>query len=434
MNKIYLDKLVDYCQITYHNNPTIYNQNAKKINFLDEIKRIKYNTSLNEKGINLKYNFIELCNFFETMRYNELILLSPISFNLDDIKEIKSSVSKEWYSLLNSLLLLLHDTYINQSNIIKKEILDIANGMYLKKIKKISKIDNEILDAVSNLSSINIIILKKEHNILEIKKIINNKNIVNNKFIVLIYNSEEHEYYPVYNFDTKFYYESDIFINELLKINNKDDQDNNVDEKNSFDEEEKQNKDENKKNMNKEEKKDINKEEKKDINKEEKNKKNNKEDNKYELNDNIISKNIVKKTDELYEEVQTVEDYTLYVSEAVEKTPIKSKKVIENNSDNKKKKNSKNIFIKENSCEEKEDIKKEVNDSKNESIFNKTEILDLVELKKRIENIKLTTKLEEIQEIAIKMNISIVGGSTKEGKPKNKTKIELLKDIKLLLN
>ena len=30
MNKIYLDKLVDYCQITYHNNPTIYNQNAKK--------------------------------------------------------------------------------------------------------------------------------------------------------------------------------------------------------------------------------------------------------------------------------------------------------------------------------------------------------------------------------------------------------------------
>ena len=32
------------------------------------------------------------------------------------------------------------------------------------------------------------------------------------------------------------------------------------------------------------------------------------------------------------------------------------------------------------------------------------------------------------------MNINIVGGSTKEGKPKNKTKIELLKDIKLLLN
>ena len=96
-----------------------------------------------------------------------------------------------------------------------------------------------------------------------------------------------------------------------------------------------------------------------------------------------------------------------------------------------KKKNSKNIFIKENSCDDKEEIKKEVNDSKNESIFNKTELLDIVELKKRIENIKSTTKLEEIQEIAIKMGINIVGGSTKEGKPKNKTKIELLKEIKL---
>ena len=172
MNKIYLDKLVDYCQITYHNNPIIYNQNTKKINFLDEVKKIKYNTSLNEKGINLKYNFMDLCNVFETIRYNELILLSPISFNLDEIKEIKSNVSKEWYSLLNSLLLLLHDTYINQSNIIKKEILDIANSMYLKKIKKISKIDNEILNAISILSSINIIILKKENSILEIQKII----------------------------------------------------------------------------------------------------------------------------------------------------------------------------------------------------------------------------------------------------------------------
>ena len=29
------------------------------------------------------------------------------------------------------------------------------------------------------------------------------------------------------------------------------------------------------------------------------------------------------------------------------------------------------------------------------------------------------------------MVINIVGGSTKEGKPKNKTKIELLKEIKL---
>ena len=29
------------------------------------------------------------------------------------------------------------------------------------------------------------------------------------------------------------------------------------------------------------------------------------------------------------------------------------------------------------------------------------------------------------------MGINIVGGSTKEGKPKNKTKIELLKEIKL---
>jgi hypothetical protein len=44
------------------------------------------------------------------------------------------------------------------------------------------------------------------------------------------------------------------------------------------------------------------------------------------------------------------------------------------------------------------------------------------------------SKLEEIQTIAIKLSIPIVSGSTKEGKPKNRVKNDIVNDINKLFS
>ena len=405
MNKIYLDKLIDYCQLTYKNSIGVYEQNSKKINLSDEIKKIKYNTSLNEKGVSCKYNFIELSNIFNNIDYNEMILISPISFNIDiddkDDKEDKEEeisieIKNEWYSLLNGLLLVLHGTYLNQSNNVKKEIINIANNMYLKKLGKVKKINKEVFKLISVLTSINIFILSNINNKFNIKLYNDGKKQKSSdKYIILVFNNNE--YYPVYNFENKHFIENDIFVNYLNKI---------YEESINIKEENEEDKD-------KEDKEDKDREDKKD--KEDKDKKDkDKKD---------------KKNDESYQEVQTIEDYTLYVSEAVENEPKSkpksTKKGGEHNSDNKKKKNNKDIFIKEEANDSAKDDK-----VVQDSVFNKTEIIDIELLKEKYKNIKTTTKLDEIQSIALKINLAITSGSTKDGKPKNKTKSELLDDLK----
>ena len=100
------------------------------------------------------------------------------------------------------------------------------------------------------------------------------------------------------------------------------------------------------------------------------------------------------------------------------------------NSDNKKKKkNDKNIFI-ANKVDKKKEELVDNNKVEDESVFNKTEIISKEEIIKINNSFKSTTKLEEIQNLCLKINIPIFAGSTKEGKPKNKTKTELLDEIK----
>ena len=63
------------------------------------------------------------------------------------------------------------------------------------------------------------------------------------------------------------------------------------------------------------------------------------------------------------------------------------------------------------------------------SVFKKTEVIDKAKIKEILSNIKSSTKLEQIQAFALELNISIVSGATKDGKPKNKTKNELYESI-----
>ena len=358
---IYLDNLVSFSSTTYSN---CYDKfiNLAKIDINNEINKLKSNNSINEKGVFIQYNYIELSTLMD-FKYNELVLVYPISFNIEN-----ENVS--WYNFLNSLLLVLNNDYFNESNNIKKKYLDTLNDQLEKKIKLVNNnFNNKLFENVINTIDVNLIILNYSNDTKI--KIYKNNNLVN-KYIIVY--KIENNYLPIYNFNTKYYTDSSSFVKYLQEEFNKLKQNINLQ-----------------------------------INEEPE-----------ELEISKINKN------DYYNEFQTVEDYTLHVSEAVDNKQNK-----ELNSDNKKKKkNDKNIFITNKVDKKKEEEEKDNNKIEDESVFNKTEIISKEEIIKINNSFKSTTKLEEIQNLCLKINIPIFAGSTKEGKPKNKTKTELLDEIK----
>jgi len=134
--------------------------------------------------------------------------------------------------------------------------------------------------------------------------------------------------------------------------------------------------------------------------------------NKYFDNNNLIIKEInnnynVKEEDKIEcIDLQTYDDFKLEISEIEEKEQ--------------KYKVSDTIFI----CEE---DTKEITETE---IFNKTCNLTKDDKLKLISSIKKTHSLEKIQEIAIKLDIPIISGIHKNGKPKNRKKDDIYNDIK----
>ena len=134
--------------------------------------------------------------------------------------------------------------------------------------------------------------------------------------------------------------------------------------------------------------------------------------NKYFNNNNLIIKEInnnysVKEDDKIEcIDLQTYDDFKLEISEIEEKE--------------KKYKVSDTIFI----CEE---DTKEITETE---IFNKTCSLTKDDKLQLISLIKKSHSLEKIQEIAIKLDIPIISGIQKNGKPKNRKKDSIYNDIK----
>lgn len=187
-------------------------------------------------------------------------------------------------------------------------------------------------------------------------------------------------------------------------------------------------------------------------------------------NEEKLTKDKIKNNDG-YEEFITNENYALYISEAVDtKNTHKQKVKVKKNTEatvnvigeKKKSKSNKNIFVtleqtdihnekinNDDTLKKNEKVEQvvvnnklvkennngavvEVNNGLESSVFKKTEIIDKTKISHVMSNIKSTTKLEQIQTFAIELGLSIVAGSTKDGKPKNKTKNEIIDEIKKL--
>ena len=386
---IYLDNLVDFSITTYNN---LYGQFIiySKNDIINEITKIKNNNSINEKGVFLPYSYIEVSSLLD-IEQNELVLIYPICFNIEDENQ------KEWYNFLNTLLLVLNPDYINQTNNLKKKYIESLNEQYEnKKINYVNNINEKILKEITKITNINLIILNYD-NQCKIKIIDNN---LSNKYIVIY--KINNEYFPICNFNTKYYLENSKFIKYLKEKDNvKNDKIENDNVKNV------------------------------------KNVKNDKIENdnvKNVKNDKIENINLIETKNDYYDEFQTNEDYTLHVSEAVEQNKS-LQKIQEINSDNKKKKkNDKNIFI-PTKIDKSNIDKSNIDESNNDdSVFNKTVIINNNEILKIYQSFKSTSKLEDIQNLALKIGLKVFAGSTKDGKPKNKTKSELLEDIKNYLD
>ena len=419
MNRIYLDKLCEFTNNTYK----LYNQFIKK-NILDDVvESIKQNNSLNEKGVFNKYNFMEINNIISDFEFNELILLMPLTFNICD--------NINWYNLLNSLLLILNNDYIHETNVKKKLILETTNNIYSKKINITNDITNDFLTKISNITNICLIIINY-NKVIDVN--IYNKNDNIDKYIVLF--KDNNNFFPIINWEKKYYDNTNEFIKYLIKLNlEKVIIDDNITNSNIINSKETDSKTDSKT----------------DKIKKNKNKKiieNNKDD-------DVKLKNKEKK-DDCYEELITNENYALYISEVVDNKKIKKntsdfkknevvndnpavlggkeKRIVPQNSDSKKKsKNSKDIFLSKEIKEE--NIVNDVNDKnkKNnaQSVFKKTENLSKEKIDELIKSIKSTSTLSYVQEVALKLNIITVSGSTKTGKPKNKNKLELVEEIKI---
>ena len=503
MNKIYLDKLCEFALTTHKN----YEFNNKNFNFDEIVGSIKQNNSLNENGIFLKHNFIELKLLISSIEYDQLLLINPLCFNLHS--------NIRWYNFLNSLLTVLNDNYLHETNLMKKKILETADKTYQKKIIVENNLNDSVIENVCIITGITLILLNSNSSKI---KLFNYDKKKNSEYKVIVLFNYNEQYYPIINWNKKYFNIKSQFINYLIEISlslNADTSDvsnvSNVsdatnesdvsDATNEFIKVTKKNKKKSSEidiqNLNNNVLKNINFDNQNSTHSSNKNiaksigsknifddfndfddlddldnlndLDNNNDANNNDANNNIINlnkKNI--NTNKLsqstkvinndnnnkkdcYAELTTNENYAIYISEAIE---VKDNSKIQVNTDNKKKsKKSKNIFvttqntlgdsISNNNNDNNDDKNKKNNDNKNNdnidknilvdndtSIFVKTEKISKKDIDNILNNLKPTLTLEQLQSYAIKLDISVFEGSTKSGKPKNKTKSELIEKIK----
>ena len=490
MNKIYLDKLCEFTLTTHKN----YEINTKNFNLDEIINSVKQNNSLNEKGLFLKHNFAELKSIIPSIEYDQLILINPLCFNLfgniewfNFLNALLTVLNDNYLHETN----LIKKTFLETADKTYRKKIMIENTFDDTIIENICVITNIILILISssaikiynydcnNTTEIKVIILLNYNNDQYFPVINWNKKYfnLNSQFVAYLIDKSLTSNNNLSDIDlTK--HVSDDFIKINKKKNKK-----NIDLVNDFNVDKiKSEKNESNKNSNNtknifneldelDEIKNVSKEnlnnkyDKSKIfnqyNQIDMNENNNQKINMNEISeileicdDNLKNNNNIKilnnnnikilnnnddnniQTDnkkDCYKELTTNENYAIYISEAIDNN-FDSKKNI--TIDNKKKnKKDKNIFvINQNNDIEKEHIEHIFNQNNiikdDTSTFVKTEKITKKDIDEIISNLKPTLNLEQIQLYAIKLEINIFEGATKSGKPKNKTKSDLIDNIK----
>ena len=301
--------------------------------------------------------------------YNEMVLINPIKKN--DV----------YFQLINCYLLITDTIYITRTKI--------------DKLHTIQKFHETLKYTELNTNNYNEFFKTHNYNLI-ICNDYDNYEIFNNNFdkYILIVKYDE-EFLPLYNINEKHYTKKSLFVKHILNTKNfekKEDLKNikHVDNNKTI-----INMNDIKKNMN-----DI-KENMNDI-------KENMNDIKENINDNDNNNNIDDNIEDIieYNDLQTNDDYKLELSEYENKK--ENYTIITDN-----------IFI---------PLSKN-----NESEINIDETLTKEDKIKLIKNTKKTFTLETLQKIALKLNIPIISGLLKNGKPKQKTKNDLYETIHNLI-
>lgn len=391
MSKVYLNDIVSFCDNAYESN---YGKNNTKIqNFTDKINIVIQNEKLNNSKF--KCNFVDILSLTNYYDSNELILVSPIIH--ENNKE-----EKKWSNFINSLLIVLNDSYVNDSNDKKIKSIETLNNLLKKKINIypiVEKNNNDNFEKVANVLNICIAIL--ETNTFNFYNL-NDKN----KKYVIIFKHDDY-YFPFINWDNKYYNEKSHFVNELVKkydiikkstdindiiINNNATTENIKDTKKT-----KKNKLEDVVIDEKKTKKEIKTKTKNKIEKDIKSK--------IKISENIIKSDKENENNGKYKEFISNEKNIIFMSEAVTLANNKKNKEIE-----------KNII--------------------DESMIDETEIdkttvkLKTDDKKKIIGNVKKSMSIQTLRDNALEIGLEIVYKDTKTGKLKNKTKDMLYEEIK----
>ena len=200
MNKIYLDKLCEFTLTTHKN----YESQVKNFNLDETIDFVKQNNSLNEKGLFLKHNFVELKLIVPSIEYDQLILINPLCFNL--FGNIK------WYNFINALLTVLNDNYLHETNLIKKTLIETADKTYRKKILIEDILDDNIIENLSTITNIVLILINSS----SIKIYNYDKNKTDKIKVVVLLNYNNDQYYPIINWNLKYFNLNSQFVSDLI--------------------------------------------------------------------------------------------------------------------------------------------------------------------------------------------------------------------------
>ena len=377
---ISLEKLVEIIVKPY---TFVKNEN----DFDDMVEKHKILYSLSDVSQQIKYDLTYGAN---SILFDELILISPICFKLDYVEGYKLEYVS-WFNILNSLLIVLNNDYVDADINNKKKILQMANNKCFNMLTEDFDKDIEIMYInIVNIFMINLILVHDDA-----VNIYYSNDKIKNKYVVLLQKKEL--YHPVINFENRYWNVDNCFVQQLMS---------NSGSKIKYDK--------------------I-----KEI----------KELQELKVFDTVMASSSEKsssntestiesikmkeniKCNSAYVEILTENENNKYISEVDNVTEKRMKET--NSSDKGKQRKNKNIFVPFKTV----DVCKKTE----ESVFKKTVCIDKKRILEINSNIKTGTKLEQLQEWAIELSIEIFGGSTKDGKPKNKTKNTLIDEIKKLL-